>query len=64
MAPRRQMLCMMPEVHDRVIKNVFKGTISDFHVRVIEVSDSYRYDMENEKIIQSKADHGQRDVLN
>ena len=53
----------MPQVHDRIVQNIFERTIGDFHIRMVQMTNQNGNQVQDEKVIQAKANHGKWNVL-
>ena len=53
----RHFISMMPDVHGRIVKNIFQRSKVKIEVGMIEMPNAKTYDMNYEKIINTKTNH-------
>ena len=55
--------CMVPQVHDWIIQYILQGSIGDFHIRMVQMTNQNGDQVQDKKVIQPKANHGKWNVL-
>jgi hypothetical protein len=60
---RGQRFGVMPDVHLRIVENVFQGAIGPVEVGVVDVADEDGKGVDNKEILNAEADHGERNIL-
>ncbi len=60
----RQFLGVMPDVHLRAVENVFQRPQWQVNIRMVQVTNNDGKQVDDDKILNTKTDHGQRQIFN
>ena len=59
----REVVGVMPDVHLRIVEEVFERTKGESKVGVVEVANDGCDEMDDDEVVDAKSDEGERDVL-